>query len=233
VENNNVIRAKFDALPSPEVSSDNVRAIYEASTTAAGGKSVLARSKEWIASKNLFSKYVNDDTGWSIEFNKGSADNVVSHGAGPQKTALMEIVPDLIETGIRLETNTGKAPGQKTHIFAGKATIDGEDYAVSFAIRENADGKRYYDHSLTKIEALDSLDGISTKSGLRDQNTTPILPKSAIEGPHRVSSQQDNSRAIASSTSLTAKPSLNNILKKHFAVNNKNELTRDTLPTLK
>jgi len=227
------MRAKFDALPLLEVSSDNVRAIYEANTAAAGGKSVLARSKEWIASKKLFGKYVNNDTGWTVEFSKGSADNVVSHGAGPQKTALMEIVPDLIETGIHLETNPGKAPGQKTHVFAGRAAIDGEDYAISFAVRENADGKRYYDHSLTKIEALDSLDDISTKSGLRDQNTTPILPKSAIEEPHRVSSQQDNSRAIASSTSLTGKPSLNNILQKHLAVNNKNEPTRETHSTLK
>ena len=40
VSNNNEKRAKFDALLSPEISSDNVRAIYEASPEMAGGKSL-------------------------------------------------------------------------------------------------------------------------------------------------------------------------------------------------
>ena len=214
VGNNNEIRAKFDALPSPEVSSDNVRAIYEASPEMADGRSLTSRVREWIRSKNIFGKYINDDTGWDVEFNKVSAENVAMHHAGPQKAAIMEIVPDLIEAGIYLETVSGKAPGQKTHVFAGKATIDGEDYAISFAVRESAEGMRYYDHSLTKIKALDQLDQ---------------APKAATEEPHRnIPPTEDASAHMESSTSLTSKPSLNNILKKHLAVNKKNEPTSET-----
>ena len=43
---------------------------------------------------------------------------------------------------------------------------------VGFVVREDANGKRYYDHEL-------SLDyGDLAKSGLRDHNTAPISPKS-------------------------------------------------------
>ena len=211
MSNNNEKRAKFAALPSPEVSSDVISKLFSATREEAGGKSVLSRAKEWIASKNLFGNYTNDDTGWEIDFNKKSTANVVSHGAGPQKIALMGAVPDLIETGIHLETVPGKAPGQKTHVFAGKTTIDGVDYAVSFAVRESAEGKRYYDHSLTKIEALDRLDQ---------------APESATGEPHRnIQPTEEISALSESSTSPTGKPSLTNILKKHLGVNTKNEPT--------
>ena len=219
MENNNVIRAKFDALPLPEVSSDNVRAIYEASPEMASGKSTLTRAKEWIASKNLFGNYVNDDTGWNVGFNKTSAKSIVSHGSGPQKIALMEAAPDLIETGLYLETIPRNNQGLKTHVFAGKAAIDGEEYAVSFAVREDSEGKRYYDHSLTKIKTLDQL----------DQAPKPTQGEPKTEHP----ANRSNPALSESGGNPMSNESLSNILQKHLGVNNKNELTRETLPTLK
>ena len=213
MNNNNDIRAKFDALPSPEVSSESVRAIYEASPSEAGGKSLTSRVREWVKSINKFGKYTNDDTGWDIDFNKTSADNVAAHGAGPQKVALVEAVPDLIETGIRLETIPKNSKGLETHIFAGKATIDGDDYAVSFAVREDNNGKRYYDHSLTKIEALDRLD--QAPKAAEESSVESVRPQAL----------KTDTRPFTAGDSPTG--TLTNILKKHLAVNNRNKPTRE------
>ena len=212
MSNNNEIRAKFDALPSPEVSSDGIKAIYEISSELTNGKSLTFRVKEWVKSISKFGKYTNDDTGWDINFNKTSADNVAAHGAGPQKMALMEAVPNLIETGIRLETIPKNNKGLETHVFAGKATIDGEEYGVSFAIREDNNGKRYYDHSLTKIEALDHLDSRAPKAAEESsvESVRPQAPKT-------------DTRPFTAGDSPTG--TLTNILKKHLGVNTKNEPT--------
>ena len=89
-----------------------------------------------------------------------------------------------------------------------------QDYAISFAVREDRNGKRYYDHSLTKIEALDLLDQ---------------APESAIEkssGNSRPT--EDASARNAAGGPPTGKQSLNNILKKYLAVNNKNTANTET-----
>jgi len=157
----------------------------------------------------VFGEYVNDDTGWNIEFSKGSSDNVAAHGAGPQKIALIQAAPELIETGVFLETVPKNKQDLKTHIFAVKATIDGEVYAVSFAVREDGNGRRYYDHSLIKIEALDRIDQAPLPD-TRAQKGTP--DQQNLERPH--------SARIGPDEHSTGERSLTNILKKHLAVNN-------------
>jgi len=147
-------RAKFDALPSPEVSSVEVRNISAADGGYAG------RIVQWLQSKDVLGKsYKNNDTGWgNIAVNKSSVKNVVHHKAGAGKIALLEATPDLIKNGIFLETNPKNDEGLVSHIFAAKATIDDIPYAISYVVREDINGRRYYDHSLTKIEALDRID---------------------------------------------------------------------------
>jgi len=72
--------------------------------------------------------------------------------------------------------------------------------AISYVVREDANGRRYYDHSLTKIEALDRID---------DQALVPA------DAPQK--------RVTAQTTRPERKPageeSTVNILKKHLCVN--------------
>ena len=100
--------------------------------------------------------------------------------------------------------------------------MDGEKYAVSFAVREDSNGRRYYDHSLTKIEALDQLNDQAPKVSAESQ-----------AGFVRQQESETDARPYTARASSAGKQTLNNILKKHLAVNNKNEPTRETHSTLK
>jgi len=92
----------------------------------------------------------------------------------------MEVVPDLIRDGIFLETIPEPGTKQVSHIFAAKATIDGVQYAVCFVVREDRNGRRYYDHSLTKTETLDRIDGQALKNA---GGESEWLPPIIVIGP--------------------------------------------------
>ena len=196
---NNEKRARFDALPSPEVSSEEVRNI------PATGGGYVGRIVEWLKPKGVLGQYKNDETGWdNIVINSSSVKGVVFHGSGIGKIALLVVIPDLIKNGVFLETNPKNNKGLISHIFAGKATIDGIPYAISYIVREDHNGRRYYDHSLTKIEALDRIDDQAPTIADRKGQGTPQLT-----GP--------DTNPIGEETTV-------NILKKHLGINTKNKL---------
>ena len=195
-------RARFDALPSPEVSSVKVRELSIAVSAEPDGKRFAPRVFEWLRSINVLGSHVNAETGWNIEVNNGSVRSVISHSGGSGKVALLKAVPYLIKNGIYLETNPKNQHGLISHIFAGKAILDDILYAVSYVVREDANGKRYYDHSLTKIEALDRID---------DQ---------ALE-PTDVPQKRETAQTIRPEGEPIGEETTVNILKKHLCVNTK------------
>jgi len=178
-------RKKFDAMASPEVSSAEVRNI----PYVVGGYVDLV--VKWLQPKKVFGMYKNTETELeNIDFRETSVRSVINHHAGAGKTALLEIVPNLIKNGIFLETNPKNKRGLLSHIFAAKATIDGKPYAICYAVREDRNGLRYYDHSLTSIDVINGEDAQGT-----------LYPTSQA-GAHPAKEQ-----------------SLSNILKKHLGVN--------------
>jgi hypothetical protein len=202
--NTNNKRWHFDTLTPAVVSSDEVRNIQHSN----GG--YIGRLVQWLQSKGVIGKYKNDETGWdNIAVNRASVKSVVHHDAGAGKVALLEAVPKLIKTGIFLETKQKNEQGLVSHIFAGKAIIDGVQYAVSYVVREDMNGRRYYDHSLTNIEALDRIDSQA--------------PTGTDETATRNSAQTTRPDA-----NPTGKISLSNILKKHLAVNTQTPKNKKT-----
>jgi len=198
---NNEKRAKFDALPSPEVNSDEVRSIPTES------KGYVSRVVDWLKSKGVLGQYKNDETGWDkIAVNRSSVKSVTHHRAKAGKIALLEAAPDLIKNGIFLETNPKNDNGLISHIFAGKATIDGVSYAVSYVVREDINGRRYYDHSLTKIEALDRIDD-QAPTHITDKKREGLQPKEKISPVSWPTAQPAGEESTV------------NILKKHLCVN--------------
>jgi len=183
-------RRWFDALVPVEVSSEEARNIPRA------GGDYVNRLVWWLWSKRVLGSYKNSDRGWdNIVFNKASVKSVTYHEAGPEKTALLQAVPSLIKDGIYLTTVSKNKYGLLTHVFAGKAIIDGIPYAISYAVREDNNGCRYYDHNLTKIEVLDQIESPSGEVRRTRAQTTPDDVPSAGE------------------------ESLSNILKKHLKIN--------------
>jgi len=133
-------RAKFDAIAPIEVSTSDVKALGR-------GDGFRARVIGWLERKGVFGSYRNADKGWDIAFNRGSARDLMAHKAHDGKIALLEYVPYLIKNGIYLEPTLKN--GKFGHIFAAKAVIDGERSTIGIIIREDRNGKRYYDHMIS------------------------------------------------------------------------------------
>ena len=207
-------RSRFDALPFLEVSSAEVRAIER-------GDGFAQRVIGWLRSKGILGKkYVNDDTGWdNINVNNMSVRNVIQHYAKDGKVALLVVAPLFIKNGIYLETNHEK-DGTRSHIFATKATLDGIPYAIGYVIRENQDGRRYYDHNLTKIEELDCLNSQAPETEGEAQRYLPRTSGRRAQTPVVADGKGTGlpQRTGPDSNPIGKKP-LSNILKKHLKVN--------------
>ncbi len=139
------IKEKFDKAPALETTSDEVKALDKREGVS---KAIL----NWVMEKGLFGNHANDDTGWNdIEITRSSVRNVIGHSAGDGKLAVLGIAHDLIRAGVYLETTDRNEKGCKSHIFAGKAKVDGEGYVIGFTVNEDANGRRYYNHELTEM----------------------------------------------------------------------------------
>ena len=199
VGNNNEKRAKFDALPSPEVNSADVRNIPR-------GQGYSRNIIDWLNKNDVLGDYRNVDKGWDIAFNNRSVRSVLSHGAADGKVALLKYAPDLIENGVYLTTTIKNSDGTykeatakeidnadipKSHILAAKADIDGRESTIGIVVKEDRNGRRYYDHAI-KI-------GEEEIPGNTNQRASEVSP----ESPSTIS----------------------NIVQKHLAVNNKNTET--------
>ncbi len=139
METDNEKRRRFDALTPIEVNTSEVKALGR-------GKGFRQRVIKWLESKGAFGKYRNAHKGWDIDFNRGSARDVMAHKSHDGKVALLADVPDLIENGVYLE-QTSKGGGS-SRIFAAKAVIDGELSTIGIVVHETREGQRYYDHMI-------------------------------------------------------------------------------------
>jgi len=142
-----------------------------------------------------------------IIFDHESVDSVVSHRARDGKIALLQITPKMIMDGVFLETQPRNSQGLLSHIFAAKASVDGKPYVIGFVVREDMNGRRYYDHSLTEITALSESvrDGKAPKVTARStpvnrESITTIVkkhlgvkPDATFESPAFHGSQKDAS----------------------------------------
>jgi hypothetical protein len=159
----------------------------------------------WLESKNVLGTHKNYETGWeNIVVNRKSIKSVIHHVAADGKIAILGVLPQLINNGIYLETNLKNERGLISHIFASKTTIDGEPYAVTYVVLEDRCNRRYYDHSLIKITTLDQKNDQVPKNHQREFPRDSVAQTRPEETP-------------------LAKTSLNNILKKHLAVNTQRE----------
>lgn len=156
-------RRKFDGSPVAELSGNEIFELIEPVNISKARKKAFA----WARENGLYREdYQNTDTGWSdIAVREKGVEDSLRHGGGPQKIQTVAALPFFIHDGIFLETTTAhneKQQGMKSHVFAAKVNIAGKSMVVGFVIKEDANGKRFYDHELTEIE---NLDGLVTHSG--------------------------------------------------------------------
>jgi hypothetical protein len=135
-------KEKCDAMSPVDVNTAEVKRLGQ-------GTGFRQRVVEWLEQKGIFRTYRNTDTGWDIRFSRGSTRDVMAHSAGDGKVALLEHAPVLIKNGVFLETARKDGRGLESHIFAAKATIDGESGTIGMVVRQDSNGNRYYDHVIS------------------------------------------------------------------------------------
>jgi|GEM_PF-1826119 len=211
-ETANETRAKFDAIPSPEVSTAEVKSIER-------GQGFVKRVVDWLTQKDVLGDYRNADTGMDITINHGSVRNVISHGAADGKVALLERAPELVENGILLETTIKGSDGAyrkatdeeindpkilKNHILAARAVVDGEASVVGIVVREDYNGKRYYDHAL-KVEGQRSIEDPSTNRASHD-TSKPSRSVSDIVQEHLNNKIQQSPQKVNTQSKKSSAP---------------------------
>ena len=87
-------------------------------------------------------------------------DDALSHGFDALLARSVPFIPQITRSGIYLGSME-KKPRLMSHFFANKLRLDGQEYVVGFVLREDGNGKRFYDHELTRIVDPSSLNSAS------------------------------------------------------------------------
>jgi hypothetical protein len=102
-----------------------------------------------------------------VFFTRSSLRNALAHGKGRLKLLSIPYIPQMLQNGVLFYTEK-----EKNFIFYNYAhpfIFDGEDHYAIIVVKEDFNGKRFYDNEfITKIKAADGLD---YSQGLARQKT--------------------------------------------------------------
>ncbi|MBI5520199.1 MAG: hypothetical protein HY916_09080 [Desulfovibrio sp.] len=151
-------RVRFDRIASVELTGKEI------ADFAAGADFGAARraASTWAAEHGVTGTFRNAETGWDIEVTKRGIRDSMAHGAGEQKLQAVAGIPAMLERGVLVRSTGPDAKGLASHIFAAKLRIGENDYVAGLVVREDRNGRRFYDHELSNVE---SLDAATSKSG--------------------------------------------------------------------
>lgn len=115
------------------------------------------KAKEW-AETNLPQTITNQASGMEIELRRSGVASSLEHGSGPGKIQSIAALPDLLKNGIVLDRSRD-ADGRPItiHTLGAKLNIETHSYVARMVVREDQNGKLFYDHELSTIESLDAL----------------------------------------------------------------------------
>jgi hypothetical protein len=156
--------------------------------------------------KDLLSKYYKETEGWrksiidwaremvpetipdpdgkDVEVSRTSIRNVISHGKGPLKILTIPHLPHMLKNGVLFYTEAAadkQSRPEKYYNYAYPVHFDGKDWAVSITVKEDYNGKRFYDDEFVReIKSTDGLPngtGPSTRGNLTHPSVASILQK--------------------------------------------------------
>ena len=158
--------------------------------------------------KKLRGEYRNSDTGEIISVNAQGIKEVLHHDyKNKEQLQSVAAIPLIIENGIYIDTVENESPETNSKVkeyryYVCGLRIGDEDYTVKAAVAVDNNGRRYYDHSLTRIEKtklLDELDRITSPSSHQavDSETSAQLGNiSDIKDKRLLSLLQTNSSKV-------------------------------------
>lgn len=128
-------------------------------------------AREW-GKANITGFHTNTRTNITVEIRAHGIKEAVSHGSGPDKLRALAAIPELIRNGVVVfDGKNPKNAEQRLVAIAAKVRIKGEDFVVTAGMREDSNGRLFYDHELMEIESAGRL---SSEPGLtQGKNTAP------------------------------------------------------------
>lgn len=116
---------------------------------------------EWAKTHGITGTFDNSDTGWNdIEIRPKGIKDAMEHGPGEEKIKSIPALPELIRNGVYLDSEVAHNPrqiGMTSHVFAAKLMMLKKPMLVGYIIKEDMNGKRFYDHEFTEMKNLDEL----------------------------------------------------------------------------
>jgi hypothetical protein len=134
----------------------------------------------WV--KNIIPDVIKDPEGRDVEVSRTSIRNVISHGKGPLKILTLPNLPEMLRQGILYysENKSDKQGRQENfYNYAYPIRFEEKDWVVSITIKEDYNGKRFYDNEF--VQEIKSTDGLpsgagpSTRGNLTHPSTLNIL----------------------------------------------------------
>ncbi|MDR3088890.1 MAG: hypothetical protein LBU39_03625 [Desulfobulbaceae bacterium] len=156
------VQQYWDEMPTAIVTGQEIGYLNFTATA----REIKAQIIAWAEARGgFFKSYTNQETGWRISLTRKGIKDTLAHGAQNEKTKAIPALPEMLENGVYLESGSRNADGLISHVFAAKASINDKPMVVGFVIREDANGRRFYDHELTETESLGSLQpGVTSKT---------------------------------------------------------------------
>lgn len=159
----------LDGGPVSTLQGDEVSSIT--GTDEASIKQMREDARAW-GKDNITGQHTNTRSNITIEIRPRGVKEAVSHGSGPDKLRAMAAIPALIRDGVVVfDGKNPKNSEQRLVAIAAKVRIKGADFVVTAGMREDSNGRLFYDHELMEIESAGRL---SSEPGLaQGKNTAP------------------------------------------------------------
>lgn len=156
-------KTRFDESPVVKITGEEIDLFGK----GLGIQQIRREMPKWAKENGIIRDDVkNQDTGWdNIAITPKGIKESMEHGAGEGKIQALAALPELIKNGIHLcsgPANNNRQIGMISHVFAGKLRQGEKATIVGFIIKEDMNGRRFFNHELIKTK---SLGGVPSKAG--------------------------------------------------------------------
>lgn len=163
----------------PDLSGKGPVPIVAVSSKFSGADFAAERRRAQIwAKSNIRGSYENADTGWSIAVDAGGITKATSQVRGQRDLDLLQAVPDLLRLAVLVETEQPREPEQGVrayHHLYGAARVGDRLYRIRLTVREQLNGRRFYDQHSVEIDGP----GVRDAALQEDLSNGPLGPTGA------------------------------------------------------
>jgi hypothetical protein len=114
------------------------------------------RAIDWAVTKLPTSIVMHDG---EVFFTRSSLRNALAHGRGKLKLLSIPYIPKMLQNGVLFHTETEREKEFVYLNYAHPFMFEGESHHAIIVVREDQNGKRFYDNEfITKAKSADGLD---------------------------------------------------------------------------